>query len=253
MLEPWLMGALALGILWVNVLLIAAAALMQRAELGRKLDEIARAKAAGGWVVGEVESDVLAERRTAQVGRAMTVAGPDRILFTDKATVASVLGGAVRDGGATRPILAATADVWFGPDVRAERAEALSFDDAWRGASTSRGVELDVVQRVGKGARVWIAGAVEGGAIRPTLVATSSPEAELARARRLLLAMALGAVVGGAVVTSIALVPPVFGTVSTIGGALGVAFFLLVQPAGVVARNAARTPDRKPVGGIWQR
>jgi len=48
-------------------------------------------------------------------------------------------------------------------------------------------------------------------------------------------------------------VPPVFGTVSTVGGALALAFFLLVQPAAVAARNAARTPDRQPVGGIWQR
>lgn len=252
MLEPWLMGALALGILWVNVLLIAAAALMQRAALGRKLDELVEAKAAGGWVVGEVESDVLAERRTAQVGRAMTTPGPDRILFTDKATVANVLGGAVREGSAARSILAAPADVWA-PDVPAERAVALSFDEAWKSASTGRGVELDVVQRVGKGARVWIAGEREGTALRPRLVATAPPDGELARGRGLLLLTALGTLAGGAVVTAIALVPPLFGTVSTIGAALGLAFFLLVQPAGVVARNAARTPDRQPVGGIWQR
>lgn len=254
MLDSVVMGALALGVLWVNVLLIAAAALTQRSALGTKLASLRAASARGDLVEGEVTSGVLAERRTAQVGRAMTNAGPDRILFTDKATATNVPGGSIRTGSRELTVLdAPAAEVWLGNELPAERTGIDGFDAAWKRASTSRGVELDVVRRAGQGTHVWIAGVREGDALRPTLVASASPLAELARGRRLLSSVALAALVGGAGITAIVLVPPVFGTVSTIGGALGIAFFLLIQPAGVVARNRARTPDRQPVGGIWQR
>lgn len=253
------MGALALGVLWVNVLLIAAAALKHRSELGRRLSVLRAERAAGRFVEGEVTATEgergFAERRTTQVGRAMTVAGPDRILFTDKRTSGSVGGGTVRDAGGSTVRVAAVdgCDLWVGHEVPAAREPSLRFEDAWQSASTSRGVELDVVQRVGAGARVWLAGEREGELLRPTLVATACPFSSLARGRRVLGAAALGALLGGACVTALVLWPPLFGTVSTVGGALGLAFFLLVQPAAVAARNAARTPDRQPVGGVWQR
>ena len=50
-----------------------------------------------------------------------------------------------------------------------------------------------------------------------------------------------------------ALWPPVFGLVSTLGGALCLAFFLIVQPAGTALRDAVRVPSRAIVRGQWKR
>jgi len=52
--------------------------------------------------------------------------------------------------------------------------------------------------------------------------------------------------------TAVALVPPLFGPTSKLGGALCLAFFLLVQPAGTRVRAAVRTPNRSLLGGRWQ-
>ena len=44
--------------------------------------------------------------------------------------------------------------------------------------------------------------------------------------------------------TALALRAPVFGPVSTVGGAACLAYFLLVQPAGTALRDFARAPRR---------
>ena len=46
--------------------------------------------------------------------------------------------------------------------------------------------------------------------------------------------------------------PPVFGLVSTIGAALGLAFFLLVQPAGTALRDAVKLPSAPITRGTWK-
>jgi hypothetical protein len=53
--------------------------------------------------------------------------------------------------------------------------------------------------------------------------------------------------------TAVALTPPAFGTISKIGAALCLAFFLLVQPAGTAVREAVRAPSRALLRGRWSR
>jgi hypothetical protein len=58
-----------------------------------------------------------------------------------------------------------------------------------------------------------------------------------------LVSFGLGAIVGGAAgCSALALSAPVFGPVSTVGGAACLAFFLLVQPLGTALRDRARAP-----------
>src|SRR5262249_46481052 len=85
------------------------------------------------------------------------------------------------------------------------------------------------------------------------LVATMDPRAVLARRAALTVAFISGAILLAAACTAIALWPPVFGRVSTIGGALCLLFFLLVQPAGTALRDAVRVPSCALVRGAWKR
>ena len=114
----WL-GLLALAILWVNVLLVAGAALAQRRRLGEIRASWLAARARGELVEGVVErgdgpDGALAIRRIEQSGRAMTVGGPDRILFTDRRAQSASLGGAVRSGDRVIEVAAQDgAEIWI--------------------------------------------------------------------------------------------------------------------------------------------
>ena len=257
-LEPlpyeWL-GALALGILWVNALLIAAAAMHQRAALGALRHRLVEARRAGRLVSGVVEhgrgpEGALAVRRVEQMGRAMTVSGPDRILFTERSARGELFGGSVRtDAGEVielEPRLDEV-EVWVAKGAPAQRAER-DFESAWSRASTHKGFVSALEQPVVPGARVWLERG--GGGV---MVATIDPVADCTRKRELLGAFAVGVVVSCGVVSLVACWPPVFGTISTLGGVLGVAYFLAVQPLGTMVRDLARPARDQPVGGIWQR
>jgi hypothetical protein len=52
-------------------------------------------------------------------------------------------------------------------------------------------------------------------------------------------------------VTGLLLQPPLFGPMSTLGGVLGLLYFLLVQPAGVMIRDALSPPSRSMLRGNW--
>src|SRR5688500_11719493 len=127
MLTREVMGVLALGILWVNTLLVVAAALGRlRAirALGRSLVPV---------VSGQVTRGPLARYSVEQVGRAAE--GPDAIVFSDRAYTSAVLGGAIEPGG---PIGEnARAEVWVG-EAEVARAAACpgveAFDAAFRDA-----------------------------------------------------------------------------------------------------------------------
>jgi hypothetical protein len=249
----WL-GALALGILWLNTMLIAAAALRERRALGVVRASLADWRASGALVHGTIEEGrgpggALAARHVEQIGRALTVAGPDRILFTDRGARAESYGGVLRtDGGETIEIEARAGEgveVWA---TAVPPAREGDFDSAFSRASTNKGLAASIELRVERGARAWVHR--DGDLLRITAM---DPIAHCDRARARLAAFAAACPIGCGVVTAIALVPPVFGLVSTIGGALCLAFFLAVQPLGTAARDAARLPPRRLVGGTWQR
>lgn len=75
-------------------------------------------------------------------------------------------------------------------------------------------------------------------------LAAMDPRALCARKIGLASASVAGILAAAAGVTALALQRPYFGAVSTIGGALCLGFFLLVQPIGAALRNAMRLPHR---------
>jgi hypothetical protein len=245
------MGLLALGVLWLNTLLIAGAALQQRRELGRELSAIRDALTAGTLrramvKRGDGPDGVVLTRTVHQMGRAMTVTGPDRILFTEARVEIDVHGGALEVEGTVVEIVAGdeAGRVWLAPDTTLVRA-ITDFEDAFRAASTTRGLTTFSEQRVGVGTAVWHQPGV--------LLSLRDPSALIGERMRGLLAFAIVSIVLCAGITAVIFVPPVFGMVSTVGGALGLLFFVLIQPAGVRVRNWARLPDQQPTTATWQR
>lgn len=250
MLSNELMGAFCLGVVWLNTLLIAAhvwQAQRALAEDARKLGPVVFAS-----VVASAEGASLAELRVAQVGRAITTGGPDRILFTEASRAARVHAGAVEASGARVSVTPAdAARVW---SFEAAGARADTFDAAFESASTNRGLRADLVVPVGApGAKVWLAGEREGDALRVRLVSDRDPASVVraGRVRALAFIAASLAVLGG--VTALALVRPWFSGLSTLGGVLAVAYFLAVQPLAVALREAIAPPEDRRIGGVWQR
>jgi hypothetical protein len=249
------MGLLALGVLWVNTLLIASDAWRRRAALSARLAALREARARGALVQAEIvngkgDGGAFARRRVRQVGRAMTVPGPQRILFTDAGSEGAVLGGEVRVGERALSVEAAAgAELWCLP--AGERGGVAAFDEAWPRASTFKGVSSELVCSLGVGDRAWLWIEEEGARVR--LVASEDPEVVVGRARLPLVGIVVAALGGAALVTVLALWPPAFGAISTLGGVLGLVFFLAIQPLGTAARDRARLPFEQRVGGLWQR
>jgi hypothetical protein len=254
-----MMGALALGVLWVNTLLIALDAWRRRAALSRRLAALRASRASGALVEAEIlegrgPGGAFAERSVRQVGRALTVEGPPRILFTDASASGEVFGGRAKVGGEELEIVpAAEVELWCSPSPEA-RGDLSEFEAAWSRASTFKGFSTVLSRTAGKGARVWLWLEPSAGATRSVrLVSTDDPTLVVGRARRPLAVLVLVALAGAAAVTALAAWPPVFGLVSTLGGALALVFFLAIQPLGTAARDRARLPSEGHVGGVWQR
>lgn len=272
MLSRELMGILALGILWVNTLLVMGAAWREVAALrarGRLLRPLPPGEPGAGLVEGEVVSapgGVFASHEVDQVGRQ---ASDDRdrraITFSDRAFRGAVMGGAVRAGEVEIAVPAAPdAEVWVAPATLAacaacpgEEGFASAYDDARK----ARGFSRTVTAPVACGDRIWIAGearrgedgrmsihAIEGAKL---LVSAVDPRAVCARYTRLLALFLIGVPAAAALCTALALYPPHFGLVSTVGGALALAYFLLVQPAGTAVRDAVLLPHRRFLRGSW--
>jgi hypothetical protein len=249
------MGVFALAVVWLNTLLIAASAWRARSALGELLESLDGSRRRGELVRGRIvrgngEGGALAERRVRQIGRAMTTRGPDRILFTDRQSEMHIAGGEVEIDGGSISVTEGDGQVWTIDG--GGRRDPSAFEAAWSRAATNKGVESGLVIPVAQG-DVWLRGRRDGDRLRPDLVATRCPISIVVGARRRLLAFALGSLATVAALTAVCLVRPVFGTVSTLGGAGMIAFFILVQPIGVLVRDRTRTPPERPVGGIWQR
>ncbi len=246
MLSRELMGLLALAILWVNTLLVAGAAFGRWRELRRRLGAMARDGVVEGTVAGDAP---LAWHEIEQVGRkASDDADRQAILFHDRRFTSVVVGGrvATADGDVGIAAEHERAEVWIAAEAHARAAACASdaeFDAAYLKSQKPRGFERIVRCEVGPGDRVWIHA--------PCLVATFDPRPWCRRSTRLLLGFVAAVLLGAGAVTALALHPPLFGTVSTVGGALGLAYFLLVQPAGTAARDAVRVPCEAYLRGSW--
>lgn len=264
MLSREIMGLLALGILWVNTLLIAAAALK---EAGRQMRLRASLSPVKGTVArGSGEGGVLARHTIDQIGRTAGDPALRRgILFHDRSYASEIFGGAVTtELGEITVDAGKPARVWLPIEALRDAAACPSdeaIDAAEGDARRAKGFARTVSVPVGEGREVWISGALvreptlrmvapEGGEL---LVSTLEPRALLLRNVTLGVFAALAFVAGAGVCTAIALTGPLFGTTSIIGAALGVGFFLLVQPAGTALRDAVRLPHLAIVRGEWMR
>src|SRR5262249_35246233 len=146
-----IMGALALAIVWVNTLLIVAAAWIELRKLSRRVRGL-RWLAPGERGTGLVAACVLGEEpiachRVEQIGRSEDSAAEAQpaILFADRP-----YGGVVRGGPASlvasgEVVILEPADgaeVWVGADrIRADAACASveRFDEAYADARKARG------------------------------------------------------------------------------------------------------------------
>jgi hypothetical protein len=268
-----IMGALALAILWVNTLLVAAVALKQAgAHLRRRraLAPIEPGKPGEGIFRATVEegsgdAGAIARWELSQIGRAGAEEGGRRTIhFGDRTFDAAVLGGVVSAGGERVHVPAGAGEVWPGRgEVIAAAAcsgqerFAAVFEEARKARGHARRVRVDLAE----GRTVWIAGEVrrDGGELSlragdraGLLVSAIDPRAWLRWAATLGVLFAIAEVIAAAIVTALVLVPPIFdGWTSKIGGALGLAFFLGVQPLGTMVRDAVREPGRAFVRGRW--
>lgn len=273
MLSQEVMGWLALGILWINTLLIVAATSARASGVARRLSQLRLLPSgqAGTGVAlleltGATRGDgVVAAWCLQQVGRFATHKGP-RILFNDMHRTSECHGGMARWGTRSITLPAAlTCEVW--PDVEqvrraAQCPDAETFDVAFPVSKQARAFQRTVRVPLRVGDRVWVAGvfvedaggvSVESLPDAPVVVAQVDP-ARWCRGRLFALYGAqLGIILGAAACTALAASPPLWGTVSTLGGVLCLAFFVLVQPLGTRLRDFAKLPHERVVRGEWRR
>jgi hypothetical protein len=273
MLSREVMGLALLGVLWVTALLLAASAWQDVRDLLRRrraLRLLGPGESGEGMIEGEIaegagDGGAMAKLVVEQVGRAQDEAAR-AIAFSDRSYVSSIAGGELAAEGRTLQVAALEgegAELWASDEERARAAscpDGAAFDRAWPDAKKARGHVRQVVLGAAKGDKVFVAGRVEkdGDAwkIAPNaagwlLVSKIDPRAFCAKhASRILLFVVAELAICG-VITRVALWQPYFGTVSTIGAVLGLAFFLLATPVGVQLRTAARFPHRAVLRGRW--
>lgn len=277
MLSRELMGVLALAILWVTTLLIAAAAAKEIAALSawRRRLALLEGDSGAGLVRARVTSGAgpggaLAVHRIEQVGRAATNDDGGRrvILFSDRSLASEVFGGTVAREGSGAAIeieieADAGAEVWVTPSTMVTSAACASdeiFDAAFAAAKKAKGYAR-TVEGAATG-EVFLFGQLrargDGLALGPAkpgglLVATFDPRPWLDRKIALAALFIAGDLAIAAACSAVALWPPRFGLVSTLGGAACLGFFLIIQPAGTALRDAVRLPSRASLRGRWMR
>lgn len=273
MLTREVMGVFALGVLWLNTLLVVLAALARARDLLARRSEMKlldeKQPSGYGVLTGHIETAgdaPPAELTIEQVGR--HAAGAKRaILWHDRSHASAIRGGALVVGDTKLPIEAASeaaAEVWLDESavVAAARCESdAAFDATYPAAKKARGSARTVRTSIDAGTKVWVVsearptddGALLGpGASRPLIIATFDPRSWLAsRATWLVLFAPVALALCGAC-TAVALWKPVFDSpVSKVGGLLCFVYFLLVLPAGTRMRDATALPNVRALRGRW--
>jgi hypothetical protein len=272
MLSPIAMGWVALSLFWITTALVGWSAARELAALVRRLGVLTRAaRAESGFRL--VRARVLAEARAFEGGagdlaeaRVRQTAHRTRaaLRFGDQSRCDVSFGGLVEVDHRLVEVAAGPAAVW--PRAEAVRIAAacpspVVLAEAWADAGRARGWARDLVVTVRAGETVWIAGAfvtrgdqprIEPDAAEGLLITQVDPRLWLA-GRAALAFVAIAAMLAtGVGCTVLVLVPPLFGPLSTLGGLLSLAFFLLVQPFGTALRDAVRLPSRALLHGVWR-
>lgn len=257
----WL-GLLGLAVLWTNMLLIAAAAVMAARDVWRS--RAASSPLLRGVVVdGRGPGGALATHRVHQVGRSN---GDGLIHFHDRAFEGALHGGRVRlDDGRVVTIAtpgeAAAVEFWPDPAAVARAAacpDAGVFETAEAAARKARGWSRLVEVTLAPGDAVWLSGHVaaereDAWRMAPALLTAFQPSRWVAPRVAIALAFAGLSVLLTLVCSVLALWPPVFGTVSAIGALGGAALWLGFMPLGTAVRDLLRPPSITFVRGVWRR
>lgn len=250
----WLLGGFALVVVWCAALLCAAASVSYARMLGKRARTITRQLREGVVASGLGEGGAFAVHEIEQIGRAMD-GDPPAIVFSDKTYQARVFGGVIDSNGETLEIAppGASLEVW--PDASTQLAQAKVEDDdaldaLYKDARSAKGAPRTVTVFFSKGKKVYFTTA-EDGAL--AFLSSEDPRPFFSERRRahVLFALAELAICGG--LTALALFPPAFGAVSTLGGVGLLAFFLSVQPIGVSVEEASREPFRRFLRGVHKR
>ena len=276
-LSPELMGVLSLVVLWTATLLILAVAIGDGRGLARRRAQLRLLDPQGigaepviGLLRGRAEAEGLAEHIREETGRSLPRAKVPTILLHPRQLISEIHGGRVDLGGGQALEIAAVpsreAEVWRDDGAAHDDAD---FEAALAEAKKSKGWRRKSVMRLGPGRELWILAEVRR---RPDGVLEARPTPDLsdpARQPRLLIApfdprgwlekkglfvwaVSAAILISAALVTAVALVPPAFGWVSTVGGVLGLAYFLGVQPIGVWLRDQVSSPARQVVHRQWR-
>lgn len=258
-LTPEAMGIFALGVFWLNALLVTGAALADARKLAgrrarwRTLDAVREGE---GALLVEVTRGPLARLEVDQIGR--TAPGDDgSVHFADRARRGALLPATVVSGGQTIAVEEAPVELWIS-HARLSSKE-VDFARALESARKADGLARTLWAEIGTGERVWIAGRLirrAGGFVLeaseglPVVVSEVEPRRFIDRGLALTGAMIALWLVGGGALTALALVPPAFGTWSTVGGLGLFVFFLFgLLPSGVWLRERVTPPCRRPVRG----
>lgn len=268
----WL-GLLALAVLWTNMLLVAAAAALEARRLLERRARLARGLIRARVTRGDGPDGALAQHVVAQVGRTR---GDGLIHFHDRGVSVEVFGGELEvlearpgcgaPGERARVDASGTvADVW--PAAGAvERAGVCPGPDAFAAAEgparKARGWARALTTTLREGDEVWLlASRVDGssGATYtaphdgPLFISGVDPTPWLTRHALFAAGFAALSVLLTLICSAVALWPPIYGTVSTIGAFSGIVLWLSFLPLGTAVRDAVREPGRAFVRGVWRR
>ena len=252
----WLLGCLALATVWGTTLLCALASVSYARALGRRAVSLSGSLREGTVASGHGEGDALASHTIAQVGRAMD-GDPPAIVFSDKEYRGEVFGGTLDVAGEVVVVLpTASLEVW--PDLPSQLALAkvevdAALDALYKDARSSKGAARNVTVAFAKGKKVYFTTRSTRGGGELGFLSAEDPRAFFAARCRAHVLFALVSIVVCGALTVVAVRPPLFGVPSTIGGALLLAFFLVVQPVGVSVEEASREPFRRFLRGSSKR
>ncbi|HEY8431805.1 MAG TPA: hypothetical protein VIL20_25675 [Sandaracinaceae bacterium] len=258
-LTPEAMGLFALAAFWLNALLVTGAALVDARKLWarrarwRTLDAVREGE---GALLVEVARGPLARLEVDQVGR--VAPGDDGVVhFADRARRGALLPATLVSDGRTITVEEGPVELWISHARLC--AEEIDFARALESARKADGLRRTLRAEIGEGERVWIAGRFvsrAGGLVLepserlPVVVSEVEPRRFIDRALALTGALIALWLAGGGALTALALVPPVFGTWSTVGGLGLLAFFLgVLLPSGAWLRERVTPPCRRPVRG----
>ncbi len=286
------MGLLALGILWVNMGLLALVAFKRIAPIVRRTRGLgpvvgggrghAQLRAGGRILVhGHVSrptepnsSDALAFHRVEQTGRS---AGVGQVFFHDRSYTGELLGGAIEvetEVGPVRIHLPATsefAEVWpsRSRSVQAASQMPAEVDFAATEAQARRasGYRRQLCTPINPGDAVWVSAVlapVEDGetdlqVLSPRnhndeiIVSAIEPRRWATRSSTICMGFGVATLVVTAVCTVLALWPPVFGTVSMVGAMAAMAALLSNMLFGNLVRDAVLAPSKRIIGGTWSK